>query len=135
MPSGTPFDTLLLWPATRLAGFARVSVAPGHDPDILTRTGSWDAAGHVRDRSPARLLTRKLPLRTSGSPLWEFLGPRGTRGHRPRLTVRPAPGGTPGEEPAVIRKQHVCLTFDWDPPAASSCPTTPPASDSAQVVR
>jgi protein-L-isoaspartate(D-aspartate) O-methyltransferase len=139
IPGETPFDMLLLWLATHLDGFARLAVLADHDPNIRTTPGGWDAAAVVRNDSLARLLTRKLS--EDGTPLWEFgihaYGPhaddlartmasqviawdREARGTiTPRLTVSsaqeaaPTAPTAPDEDPAVITKQHVRLTFDW----------------------
>lgn len=145
VPGDVPFDMLLLWLATHLDGFARLTVdgdpGTGHPEDR-------DAAALVHDGSIAHLSTRKLSTGASGSSLWEFgvhaRGPRADdladtmarlvvawdRTARdvvvPRLTVYPSDARLPSDGTVrVLAKPHTRLVFDWNTPASGSAVPAP----------
>ena len=132
----TPFDMLLLWLATTLDGFCRLSVDPDLDTGVVAAPANWDAAACVQDGSLARLHTRKVAHDPeTGVSTWEFgihaYGPnasrladvmaerivawdRDHRRHAPTITVRPA--SSPGRPAAGVRtvlKSHARLEFRW----------------------
>ncbi|MFG2716906.1 methyltransferase, FxLD system [Streptomyces sp. NPDC048416] len=136
IPGTSSADRLLLWLATTLGGFCRLSVDPNPETGPVARREGWDAAAIVRDSSLAYLLSRNVHTDTAGATTREFgvhaFGPRAAslaqdmaqqivswdRNLRSSSGPLIAVHSTTGLGPApltgrVLAKPHARLVFDW----------------------